>query len=89
MTDAYTDYLSVIMYSIEKNIHPTFEMMTDQDLVLKLRDQPWSSYNTNVSEQYNTTIEAFYPEFKKIIELGKKDREEGSSSQEDVDDDRV
>ena len=52
MKNAYIDYLSVIMFSIEKNIDPTFEMMTDSDLIQKLRKRPWSEYNTNTSEQF-------------------------------------
>lgn len=45
---AYIDFLSVIMHCIENNLQPTYEMMTDSELINVLRKKPWTEYHTNV-----------------------------------------
>lgn len=64
---AYIDFLSIIMYCIENGKTPTFEMMTNTELINELRKKPWSEYNTNVGEILEKEMERFYPNYKKIM----------------------
>jgi len=56
MRSAYIDFISVMMFCIEKNCDPTYEMLTDSELIEKLRKRPWSEYATNVGEQFEKEL---------------------------------
>ena len=87
LRNAYIDFMSIIMHCIENNKTPTFEMMTDTELILGLRKKSWTEYNTNVGEIFDKELEKFYPSYKKIMEAKEIDKE-GSSSHDDKDNDR-